>query len=265
MDRNKTPLTHDVTTAAIMWLDDHGFKPTETEVQVASGWIADLASVIHPTRSESSILRLVRRKPPYSRDGSRQIEWESVYQGIPKPLTAIVEVKTTRADFRKERTIKWAACRVADLQFIAMPEGMIPDHEWPASWSVLLMREDKTIKFVPSAPMFVSVQQRLNVVTQIAMRRDHHTRYERLRAQNRTERDRINDGKTLTRWSTTFRVVSIVMRGGKDRHWRYTSVEDVLKTNNVRGLSADAMSTLHALWNGVTHDAGNSSTRDQRD
>jgi hypothetical protein len=33
-DRNKTQLTKDVTAAAALWLQEHGFKPIETEVHV---------------------------------------------------------------------------------------------------------------------------------------------------------------------------------------------------------------------------------------
>jgi hypothetical protein len=31
-DANKTALTHDVTAAAVCWLEERGFRPVETEV-----------------------------------------------------------------------------------------------------------------------------------------------------------------------------------------------------------------------------------------
>ena len=58
LDLNKTPLTHRITALAAAFLDAHGFKPVETEVPVASGWVADVASFVYPTMTEAKKLRL---------------------------------------------------------------------------------------------------------------------------------------------------------------------------------------------------------------
>jgi hypothetical protein len=38
-DLNKSPLTKQVTKASLAWLTEKGFKPVQTEVQVASRWV----------------------------------------------------------------------------------------------------------------------------------------------------------------------------------------------------------------------------------
>ncbi len=58
---NKTPLTNQITNAVAAWMDNRGFKPVETEVTVAGGWVADLAGVIVPTRGAAPAARLVQR------------------------------------------------------------------------------------------------------------------------------------------------------------------------------------------------------------
>jgi len=52
-DQNKTELTRKVTAGAATWLTNLGAKPVETEVHVRQGWIADLAAVWCPTRTEA--------------------------------------------------------------------------------------------------------------------------------------------------------------------------------------------------------------------
>ncbi len=48
-DLNKSKLTENVTEAVIVWLKEKGFKPVQTEVRIANGWVADIASILRPT------------------------------------------------------------------------------------------------------------------------------------------------------------------------------------------------------------------------
>jgi len=71
-DRNKTDLTHAVTQAAMTWLDERGFKPVETEVEIARGWVADLASAIFPTPTELINLKLIPHRPDWEAEDEIQ-------------------------------------------------------------------------------------------------------------------------------------------------------------------------------------------------
>lgn len=248
MDRNKTQLTHDVTTATIMWLDERGFKPTETEVPVRSEWVADLASVIHPTRGESTVLGLMPRK----RKATDTIAWESLFQRLPKPLSVVIEVKTTRADFFKDRR-KWLDFGLpADLCYIAMPRGMLTPGEWPVKWGVLSMHSDKTVAQLKTAMLApVDLEQRMKVVLAIAVRRDHHTRYERFREQEKDNRNSRNATVNRERWSRTFQVAMAIARGGKDRYGYspdFATLEEALESQRIRGLSRRMLADLENLW-----------------
>jgi hypothetical protein len=48
-DLNKSKLTENVTEAVIVWLKEKGLKPVQTEVRIANGWVADIASILRPT------------------------------------------------------------------------------------------------------------------------------------------------------------------------------------------------------------------------
>jgi hypothetical protein len=107
----------------ILWLDNHGFKPVETEVPVMRGWVADIAGVIEPTHSEAVKLRLVPRKPnwtSFQTDLERYVagkeRHENAYGSLPFPITVLVEVKTSLADLRRERKMvdaEWHGYRSA--------------------------------------------------------------------------------------------------------------------------------------------------------
>ena len=100
-DRNKTDLTKLVTSAAVRWLDEKGFKPIETEVPVSPGWVADIAGSILPTNTELISLKLIKRGPRWSQPGypEKWKEWEASAAWLRRLLTVIVEVKTSKSDF----------------------------------------------------------------------------------------------------------------------------------------------------------------------
>jgi hypothetical protein len=99
LDRNKTDLTRFVTACSIGYLADKGFKPIETEVAVAQGWITDVASFCYPTQTE---IKKIKLKSPRISIDSDFYEICFMYGHL---LTALIEIKTTRADFIARKKI----------------------------------------------------------------------------------------------------------------------------------------------------------------
>jgi hypothetical protein len=175
-DRNKTVLTHEVTAAVAQWMDEHGFKPVETEVTVAAGWVADLAGVIMPTATELIALKLMRRAPKWSQREQR-MAWESECRTLERIMTALIEVKTSRSDFLGDK--KWALPPPVTVAYVAVPAGLIGQDEWP----------DGSIKQLRGSSVFTAtLEEQLSVTLSIAVRRDHNTRYARLRELQRAKR-----------------------------------------------------------------------------
>lgn len=200
LDRNKTDLTHKITDAASQWLDNHGFKPVETEVcmpwstngENQKGWIADLASVICPTQTELINLRFVKRPPQY-RYGhknedyeERRAAWDTEFNKVFRRMTCLVEVKTSRSDFMGDR--KWKLTPPTDLAWIALAPGIATVDECPEGWGILVMRGDLINQVRVPKPRVATVEEQLHVIYQIAIRRDHRTRYAQEREYSKEER-----------------------------------------------------------------------------
>lgn len=217
-ERGKTELTQNITRACVLWMDAKGFKPVETEVGISSGWIADVASVIVPTQTECINLKLVRRPPrldwsrrddaSYQAHRSRYDAWRADYEKTPGILTALIEVKSSVADFRGDK--KWSLSgSPTNLKYVAMPRGMIPQEKWPTGWGVILYGCSQPelngnvashLQCVRPSPIYeVSIEQSRNVILQIAIRRDNVGRYERLRKLSQRIRIEDNERKSLDR------------------------------------------------------------------
>ena len=227
-DRNKTDLTHRLTDLATAWLDGKGFKPVETEVGVAQGWVADIAGVCVPTQTERIELKLIApppRSPSFSAraavDHEAIIErynadyraWRAQYELLPERLTALVEVKTSVGDYRRDR--KWAAPWPTNLCFVAKPEGLIPPEDWPAEWGVILCSANgTTIRRVrPSRIHPVTMEQQLEVILNLAVARDHVTRHARFRDLAKTQRVAEGERLTVSRVSSAIQFVQAVIQG----------------------------------------------------
>jgi len=134
LDRNKTALTHRVTATASAYLYALGCKPVETEVFIRRKWVADVASYWYPTHTEFKKLRLERLArhiiaPDISRANWKDW-WPRVYGD--GPFTVLVEVKTTRGDYTKDKR-KWnTEAKPAHFCFLAYPKGMV--EEVPKGW-----------------------------------------------------------------------------------------------------------------------------------
>jgi hypothetical protein len=173
-DLNKTPLTHEVTKGAVDWLTGSGFKPVQTEVKLAQGWVADVAGAIIPTRTELIDLKLIRRAPKWRGDNvTEQVAWSAHSKAMELPYTCLVEVKTSRADFARDQ--KWDLTQPANLAYLAVPKGLISEDEWPAGWGILEFNDGAIRCVQPAALKAVSAELQRDVILEIAMRLHNNT------------------------------------------------------------------------------------------
>jgi hypothetical protein len=248
-DLNKTDLTKAVTQLALVYFDERGCKPIETEVTVAKGWIADLAGVLNPTVTELQLLKLLRRKPKgYD---THYTQWRIEAKNAQRLLTVIVEVKTSRSDFRGDR--KWTALAPpANLCYLAIPEGDgthdNPCHfglrldEFPIGWGLLSCAPKRVRCLRVPAIREVTAEQQLNVVLQIAVRRDNNTRYERLRELQRAIRAAKNGEISRMRTLYAMKAMKSIVEG------EHGSVKEALEYHGVRHMPEYYMAELEKLW-----------------
>lgn len=252
-DRNKTELTHVVTEAAMRYLDGLGFKPVETEVPIREGWVADVAGVAQLTYTEAVGMKLIKARPRcdydrYNRDAEYRQRHDalnayvdSAYASLPDPLTALVEVKTSRADFKSDR--KWTAEPPANLCYLAVPRGMLSAHEYPKGWHVVEVYESGVVSIATRGELFtVSLEQQLRTVLALAVRRDHFTRHARLRADQKAERIRQNGEQSLIRMRKAVRALKQIVKGEGE------SVEQVLSWESIGKLPPSLIEELRTLW-----------------
>lgn len=205
-DRNKSDLTKQITTAAADYLDEHGCKPVETEVPLRPGWVADIATVIAPTQTELIAMKMLPPRPPWRSEAMPQ--WKSRLDQLRRVMTVLCEVKVSRGDFIGDR--KWALIPPTDLAYVAVPPEMKTlAMELPGAWGILI---DGRLVRAPLERQATMEQQR-DVILQVAIRRDHDTRHERLRALRRRHLDYQNENKTLTRMSHAIQIAQAVAAG----------------------------------------------------
>lgn len=187
LDKNKTCMTHRATAVAATYLDLRGFKPIETEVPVFDGWVADLASYVYPSPTELHKLKLVgKNETRYGTiiDSDAVKSIESLYGG--GPFTAIVEVKVTKADCKKDLDFKFAGRLFpAHLCYLAYPKGLL--EKPPKGWIGLVLNDrcDRLVKVELSSHFWQMHPQHpgtiIDVIAQIGIRRHHRTRNKELR------------------------------------------------------------------------------------
>lgn len=271
-DRNKTKATREITAHVVTWLDSQGFKPIETECFVTRGWQADIATLICPTRTEAVRLHLAPRAPNWQmsqRDRSRaatmQLAHEAAYTALPGPISVLVEVKVTPGDLKQDR--KWELPAPTDLRFLAVPPELLEmatRYATALKWGLLRVNTQgvRVIRWPLIDP--VSVEQRLKVIYEIAIRRDHRTRHAALRETQKQARVVHNrDNVTPQRWSRAIDAVLTIANGGGKypRSLRYETVEQVLRVNRVSKLPAYLIERLEELW-GVLRSAGDDESSD---
>lgn len=219
-DANKTELTKRVTAATVLWLEERGFRPVESECSIERGWCADIASIGYLTRTEAKSLKLLEPQPNVWKPGMSTEEykaamqpWRDEYAGIPRPVTVAVEVKTSVNDFRRDN--KFTRANPTHLMYLAMVRGMVPLDAIDARWGVLAFDEkDSKVKRVRHATIQVStIEQALRVAVEIAMRRDNFTRYERWREFDRQAREHNNERENRHRISAVVSAVLDIQSG----------------------------------------------------
>lgn len=251
-DRNKSSLTHRVTRAASLWLDNHGFKPVETEVWLESGdingkgWIADLAAVICPTQTELINMKMIPRRPPWGKVKEVREAWEEQYRALDRMMTCIVEVKTSRNDFVRDR--KWKATPPSDLAFIAIPHGIVAESFWPKNWGVLEYRKSTLVKLRNPVPRISTVNEKLGLIYQIAIRRDHRTRYKVTRQWAKTCRVREAEEKHTNRIGKLINAFEAIASGRINSIRTVTSVQQTLEYYGIRGVNSWQLESLGKLF-----------------
>ena len=190
LDRNKSELTHAVTACAMIFLENRGFKPIETEVFAIGFGIVDIGGACTPSPTDTKKLRLSNAE----KYGCEKTDIYNHIQFRYGPiLTAAIEVKVTRQDFlkdvgnkfqsRKERGDKYIY--PAHLCYLAFPKGLIEEHEIPMGWMGLemdssgsrLLRKYWTYPEIhPQNPGDL-----VWYIMSLAIRADYRTRYARQR------------------------------------------------------------------------------------
>jgi hypothetical protein len=243
-DQNKTELTKQITAATCFWLDERGIKPVETEVTIASGWIADIAGVSCPTETELQDLKLIRRKPKWKKPQEEKDAWQFEASILNRMMTVVVEVKTSRSDFRGDHKWEWPA--PADLCWIAAPAGLIAETEKPKDWGLLEYsdKRDCMISRVRPPLRTTTAEQQRDLIHAVACRRDNQTRYEHI---NRLRKEYREDDKqriSLTRVQDAMRAALSIARG------EHGSVEGALEYHRIKlkGVYQLEMLGLTALW-----------------
>jgi hypothetical protein len=239
-DRNKSTLTKQVTTAAVNYLDEHGCKPVETEVPLCAGWVADIASVICPTQTELIAMKLLRPRPAWRSE--EMPGWKLRLNQLRRVMTVACEVKVSRGDFIGDH--KWEKIPPTDLAYVAVSwdlKGLAA--ELPGAWGVILVQDGAARLLRAPLERQATTEQQRDVILQVAIRRDHDTRHERLRKIRRHHLDYQNENKTLTRMSHAIQIANAVAAG------KY-SPEEACARHGVK-LPAYCMEQLATLVPGV--------------
>lgn len=249
VDKNKTPKTHRATAIASAYLDSRGFKPIETEVVVYRGWIADLASFVYPTMTETKKLKLTGYKNILS---DVKIEYNDFMYRYSSPLTAIVEVKVTKQDFKKDLERKFSGyIYPAHLCYIAYPKGIIEGP--PAGWIGLEMDSECRRLLRVTRPVLRRDKQcyiyihpqnpgdTIDLIANVAIRREHRTRYASMREWVKTYKAKEKERKKQSKVTDCISIISKWVIGDKfyrDKSLRYY-IERNLRTNIPKYLDKD--------------------------
>lgn len=87
-----------------------------------------------------------------------------------------------------------------------------------------------------------TAEQQLGVIHEIAVRRDHHTRYERHREFQKAQRAATNESISRTRVIHALCAMLSIVRG------RYGSIENALSYHGIKHVPMGHMEELRKLW-----------------
>lgn len=215
-DANKSPLTRKVTAMALMWLADRGFKPLAKEVPICQGWIADIAGMAVLTRTEAIELKLIERnrKAMYLKES----DWEARYRELPSPISCLVEVKVSRADFLKDQSRKFGSGTPhAHLNYVAVPADLVLSLEVPLDWGLLVCHESKVILAQKPRLRMPETKDLVWLAWDLAVKLDHEKRYAAHREHQREEVDRMAESRTRNHIHQTAMMLESVILGN-DRY-----------------------------------------------
>lgn len=209
LDRNKTARTHRITADAIAYMDGHGFKPIETEVPVAQGWVADIASFACLSNTEKTNMGLIDKKVwPSGRKGIDQEAGMYFDFKYGPYVTMIIEVKISVKDFKKDLGYKFnGKVFPAQICAIAFPDGMLELKDIPDGWIGLPIDEDRRRVTKPlygrkSWPEHYTHSQHpgdmVSFIANVAIRRDHRSRHESTRDWMKMQRARDKEIKKMS-------------------------------------------------------------------
>lgn len=230
MDNNKTALTHRVTAIAAAYLTGLGCPLVETEVPVTPGWVADLATWCCPSRSIGKRLHLERLARQWL-DIPVDDPFDHVFGG--GPLTILVEVKTSRADFADR---KWTLPRPAHICFVAYPQGIV--HEVPSGWYGLETSADgKTFRKVIRHVATITPQHlglTTDFIAAVGSRRANRTRGVALRAFHKAYNAKDREQQTQYRAARLLDNLAGWLRG--DRIQAGQSLDELLEDAGIKKL-----------------------------
>lgn len=242
-------LTRRITAGAKCWMLASGFKPVVDEVAVASEWVADLAGYIYPTNTElKRHLKLLRLVSDGIKVSGRQAEWEKDQAEIARflakysmPLTALVEVKVSAGDFRKDMDRKYTRLggdrSPAHLSYLAFPRGIVPEDELPWYWGRLEFSCDGTKLLKAHTPLSISPQHPGDTIRFIAAIGDrYYNKWAHREFRELVKNWRAEERVEKKRWKTTefLRTILDTFVGDHRRYIQTTSLAERLQSSGMK-------------------------------
>lgn len=180
-------MTHTATAVAAAWLHGLGCKPVETEVSLASGWVADLATFWQPTMTEAKRARLLRDIVPKEWHDDGQKGLSRLYRVFGGRITVLVEVKVSKSDFRADlgrkygtRTNRAQLLSPAHMCVLAAPASVLDDAREIDGWGFLRLSEDCSRVVKWEGPWISNRLGPIDVedfIASVAVRRHNVTQY----------------------------------------------------------------------------------------
>lgn len=241
-DQNKTELTKEVTLAICQWFGERGCKPIATECEIVCGWIADIATIVSPTQTELQDLKLVPRCPPWSKYEARQ-KWEQSLQSFFRMLAVVIEVKTTKADFRRDE--KWKKRTPGDLNYLACPLGLVLEADVPPGWGILTYDPLSARIKVMRSPVVgeISHESRAAFIYSVACRCFNVENYGEMKERLREQRSHDNAYTNVRRFSLIFKAVLAIMEG------KHESVGGALEYYGIKNVPPGVIEQAETFWN----------------
>jgi hypothetical protein len=144
---------------------------------------------------------------------------------------------------------KWKLTPPTDLAWIALAPGIATVEECPEGWGILVMRGDLINQVRVPKPRVATVEEQLHVVYQIAVRRDHRTRYAQDREWQKEDRIRRVATKSQDRIRNIVHAVRDIAAGKfKYSDRAIESIEEALEYHGVRNAREPELEMLAELF-----------------